>query len=298
MKAARIHEFGDVSVIRYEEVPMPVPGPGEVLVKVAAASFNPSDIGFRSGLLQAFLPVELPAVLGAELSGVVVEADGTSFTVGEEVIGRLDRAGACAEYVAVPAVLLTRAPRTIPLTHAAAVPVAALTAWQAVFEHAKAGPGQRVLVNGAGGGVGTFAVQLAKRAGAYVIATASARSAQAVLAHGADEVVGYPITTPTEPVDAVLSLVPGALAGLASLVRPGGIIVSVTGPVDVPAGSEVRSTHFVARNDVGQLAEIVALIDAGGLTVDVTEIHALSALAEVHRRSEAGLTRGKIVLVP
>jgi NADPH:quinone reductase-like Zn-dependent oxidoreductase len=298
MKAARIHEFGDVSVIRYEEAPMPVPGPGEVLVKVAAASFNPSDVGFRSGLLQAFLPVELPAVLGAEVSGVVVEAGGTGFTVGEEVIGRLDRGGASAEYVAVPAALLARAPRTIPLIHAAAVPVAALTAWQAVFEHAKIGPGQQVLVNGAGGGVGTFAVQLAKRAGAYVIATASARSAKAVLTHGADEVVDYPVSAPTGPVDVVLNLVPGAAAALVSAVRPGGIAVSVTGPVDMPAGSEVRSAHFVARNDIGQLAEIVALIDAGELTVDVTEVHALSELAEVHRRSEAGLTRGKIVLVP
>jgi NADPH:quinone reductase-like Zn-dependent oxidoreductase len=307
VKAARIHEFGDASVIRYEEVPRPVPGPGEVLIDVAAAAYNPSDAGFRAGVMQAVLPMELPYVPGAEVSGVVVEVgDGVRrFAVGDHVIGRLDTGAAAAEYVATGADVLVRAPVALPLSHAAALPIAALTAWQAVFEHARVRAGRRVLVNGAGGGVGGFAVQLAKHAGAYVIATAGARSAAAVRGYGADQIIDYtagPVAAALDgQVDAVLNLAampPRAVAELVSLVRPGGVIVSITGPVEPSAETEVTAVYFVARNDPGQLAEIVRLVDAGALVVDVTESHPLSDLALVHRRSEAGLTRGKVIVIP
>jgi NADPH:quinone reductase-like Zn-dependent oxidoreductase len=304
VKAARIHEHGGPDVIRYEDVERPAAGAGEVLLKVAAAGFNPADVGDRSG---RFRSVPLPFTLGFDVAGTVDRAVGPDlgFASGDRVIGRLDHGGASAEYAVVPADLLVRAPDSIPLADAAAIPVAGLTAWQAVHEHAHLAGGQRVLVNGAGGGVGGFAVQLAKLAGAHVVATASPRSADVVRAHGADEVIDYTTTSVTAavgaPVDAVLSLVPvspEAGQALASLVRPGGVIVSITGKIAIPAGMDISSSGFSARNDPEILAELVRLVDAGDLIVDVAERLPLSMLADVHRRSEAGEIRGKVVLIP
>jgi NADPH:quinone reductase-like Zn-dependent oxidoreductase len=304
MKAARIHEYGGPEVIRYEDTEKPSAGKGEVLVKVAAAGFNPADGGDRTG---RFRSVPLPFTLGFDVAGTVDEVvePVAGLAKGDRVIGRLDRGGASAEYAVAPADVLVRAPESMPLRDAAAIPVAGLTAWQAVQEHAHVVRGQRVLVNGAGGGVGGFTVQLAKLAGAYVIATASTRSADAVRAQGADEVIDYTTTSPAaavrQPVDAVLSLVPvNSEAGrsLAGLVRPEGVIVSITGNVEIPADMGIRSSGFSARNDPEILAELVRLVDAGELTVDVAERLPLAKLADVHRRSEAGDIRGKVVLIP
>ncbi|MCP9970035.1 alcohol dehydrogenase catalytic domain-containing protein [Actinomadura madurae] len=142
MMAARVHTYGGPDVIRYERVPRPTPGPGEVLVRVAAAGFNPSDVGFRAGLMRDIVPLDLPFTLGAEAAGTIIETgEGVEHLhTGGAVLGRLDRSGAAAEYLTAPAALMVRAPRDIPLAHAAALPVAGLTAWQTVFEHAR--PGQ------------------------------------------------------------------------------------------------------------------------------------------------------------
>ncbi|MBB5624511.1 NADP-dependent oxidoreductase [Sphaerisporangium krabiense] len=303
MKAARVHEYGSPDVIRYEDVPRPVPRPGEVLVRVAAASYNPSDAGFRAGLMASVIRMELPFVPGIDLSGTIVAGDTRRFPVGGRVMGL--PGGASAEYVAVPERSLAKAPASIPLTHAAAIPVAALTAWQALFEHAHLAEGRRVLVNGAGGGVGSFAVQLAAREGAHVIATAGPRSAEAVRRHGAHEIIDYTATSLAEaldaPVDVLLNLVPippEAARDLVRLVRPGGEIVSITAPFDPPPGAGVTAAHFVTRDDVDQLTAIAALVDDGALRVHVTAAHPLSALAHVHRESEAGRLHGKVVVVP
>jgi NADPH:quinone reductase-like Zn-dependent oxidoreductase len=304
VKAARIHEYGGPEAIQYEDVEKPAVRSGDVLLKVAAASFNPADIGDRSGRYRS---VPLPFTLGFDVAGTVEEIGDsvTTFVRGDRVIGRLDRGGASAEYAVAPADILVRAPETIPLSDAAAIPVAGLTAWQAIHDHARLTSGQRVLVNGAGGAVGGFAVQLAKRVGAHVIATASARSADAVRTQGANEIVDYTTSALKdavhESVDVVLNLVPvdATKAGeLASMVRPGGVIVSITNQIEVPAGMEIRSSHLIARNDPGILAALVALIDAGDLTVEITERHPLSELADVHRRSEAGEIRSKVLLIP
>nr|WP_089295751.1 NADP-dependent oxidoreductase [Actinoplanes regularis] len=276
MRAMRIHRHGGADVIQDDDIPRPAPGPDEVLIKVAATSFNPSDLGVRRGLL----PVELPCTLGCDVSGTVV-------ATGDRVIGRVPDAS--AEYVVAPAADLVPAPATIPLVNAAAIPVAGLTAWQAVFEHAEIRPGQRVLINGAGGGVGGFAVQLARYAGAYVIATASPRSAGTVREQGADEIVDYTTTPLPAGVDVVLNLAhlePPRVAEISSLAP---VLVSVTVPV---------GRHFVARNDPGQLAELVALIDAGVVRVDVAGCRPLTELAAVHRDAEANRLRGKTVLTP
>ncbi|QYC43287.1 Zinc-type alcohol dehydrogenase-like protein [Nonomuraea coxensis DSM 45129] len=306
MRAARVHAYGDPSVIRHDKIPIPAPGPGEVLIKVAGTSFNPSEVGLRSGLLAATVPelagLALPYVLGWDVAGTVVET-GPGVTwprAGDEVIGRLD-GGAAASYALAPARDLARAPRGVPLADAAAIPVAGLTAWQAVHEHARIGPGQRVLVNGAGGGVGGFTVGLAKLAGATVIATAgSAGSAARARAHGADEVVDHRTDPLPGGLDALINLVPldpAAGAAVGRLVRPGGVLVSATAPVETPPG--VTSIRFVARNDAAQLAALAALAEEGGLVVDVAERLPLTELEAVHRRAESGRgTGGKIVLLP
>ncbi|MFD3993339.1 NADP-dependent oxidoreductase [Streptomyces sp. NPDC058583] len=306
MKTARIHEFGDASVIRYDAVPLPRPAFGEVLVRVAATSFNPTEAALRAGMLQAFLPVDLPYTLGWDVAGTVAEigAGAQGFAVGDRVVGRLDGGGA-AQYVRAPVASLVAVPETVPLAHAAALPVAGLTSWQAVFEHGKVSAGQRVLVNGAGGGVGGLVTQLAKHAGAEVIATAAPRSAEAVRRQGADQVIDYtagPLNASLEgPVDLLLNLVPLSppdAAALVPLVRPGGRIVSIATPVEPPAGAGVTAMHMVARNDVTHLEALVGLVEAGTVAIDISESRPLIDLTDVHRLSETGRTRGKIIIVP
>jgi NADPH:quinone reductase-like Zn-dependent oxidoreductase len=301
----RINRYGDASVIRAEDIPRPAAARGEVLIRVAATSFNPSDLGLRRGLLHSVLDLDLPMTLGGEVAGTVVEVGGGVHTLaaGDRVVGRVP--GAAAEYVTAPAGTVVAAPTTIPLAHAAAIPIAGLTAWQAVYEHARIAAGQRVLINGAGGGVGGFAVQLAKHAGAVVIATAGPRSAEAVRELGADQIIDYTATplpgALDEPVDVVLNLVAGGArraAALLPLVRPGGLLVSITGPVEAPAGAPVITAHFVARNDPGDLAALVKLVDSGAVRVGVTDARPLTDLASVHRDAEAGRTHGKIILLP
>ena len=285
MRSARIHRHGDPSVIRIDDVPRPVPGDGEVLVEVAATSFNPTETALRSGALRSLFPIDLPRTLGWDVAGTVA---------GRPVIGWLER-GAAAEYAVAPAGRLVPAPTGIPLADAAAIPLAGLTAWQVVFPHVSAG--QRVLVNGAGGGIGGFAVQFAKRAGAHVVATASARSFDAVRRHGADEIIDYTsesVASAVEPVDVLIHLV-GAPPPWTPPVRRAGTIISAAAPVTAPPG--VTSTHVVVRYDATQLTELVDLVDAGVVTVDVAETHTLDGLADVHRRSEAGDIRGKVVIL-
>jgi len=313
MKAVRFHEYGDADVLRYEDVEEPVPGPDEARIRVAATAFNPVDAGIRGGYLKEPFPVVLPHVPGIDVAGTV-DAVGANVRVrraGDRVIGFLPMVpdGSAAEYVTAPAQILANAPASIPLADAAALPSVGLTAWQALFEHARLRAGQRLLVHGAGGAVGGYAVQLAKRAGAHVIATASPGSAERVRAAGADEVIDRTATSVAEaagrPVDVVLNLAPIApaeLAALAGLVGAGGVVLS-TVPAAMPdetsvSGTGVRAVAVFARSDADQLAGLVRLIDAGELHVDVAERLALSELPAVHARSDAGALPGKVVLIP
>ena len=309
MKAVRFHEYGGADVLRYEDVDEPSPGPGEVRIRVAGSAFNPVDAGIRGGYLQEPFPVTLPHVPGIDVAGTVdaVGADVSGRRVGDRVIGFLPMVadGSAAEYVLAPAEILAEAPASIPLSDAAALPSVGLTAWQAVSEHADLRAGQRLLVNGAGGAVGGYAVQLAKRSGAYVIATASPRSLEQVRRAGADEIIAHTTTTVADavsgPVDVVLNLAPIApaeLTTLGSLVRAGGLVLS-TVPTAVPEEtSGVRAVAIFARSDADQLADLVELIDAGDLHVDVAERLPLSDLPAVHARSDAGALPGKVVLLP
>lgn len=309
MKAVRFHETGGSEVLRYEDVDRPVPGAGEVLVRVAGSAFNPADGGMRGGFLP--IPITLPHVPGYDVSGTVdVLGDGVDgLAVGQDVVGFLPMTadGAAAQYVVAPADALVAAPKRIPLADAAGLPSVALTASQALFEAGGLQAGQRVLINGAGGPVGGYAVQLAKRAGAYVIATASPRSAETVKAAGADEIVdhtaGPVLDAVTEPVDVLLNLAPITPEGFAALtarVRDGGVVVSTTPRVQTPGDEErgVRAATVFVHPDADVLSGLVALVDSGDLHVKIARRVPLSELPSIHEQADAGRVHGKVVVVP
>ncbi|WP_210580311.1 NADP-dependent oxidoreductase [Streptomyces sp. GESEQ-4] len=310
MKAVRFHEYGDPSVLRYEDVEQPVPGAGEVRIRVAATSFNGVDGNIRGGFMQGPIPVVLPHTPGLDVAGTIdALGEGVDgITVGDRVVGFLPmgKPGAAAQYVIAPAEILAAAPKSVPPADAAALPVAGLTAYQALFDHAKLTAGQRVLINGAGGAVGGYAVQLAKNAGAYVIATASGRSSEAVTSAGANEVIDHTTTSVTEavtePVDVVLNLAPvdpAELAALVTLIRPGGVLVNTTVWMPAPSDEErgVRGIDLFVRSDADQLARLVALIDSGELRVDVAQRVPLAELPAVHAQAATGELHGKVVIV-
>ncbi|WP_086668930.1 NADP-dependent oxidoreductase [Lentzea kentuckyensis] len=310
MKAVRFHEFGGPEVLRYEDVERPVAGAGEVLVRVAATTFNPVEGNIRLGVMQGPIPVELPHTPGLDVAGTVdALGEGVEgFAVGDEVVGFLPmtRPGAAAEYVIAPALALAPAPKGIPLADAAALPLVGLTAYQALFDHGQLKAGQRVLVNGAGGPVGGYAVQLAKGAGAHVIATASPRSAEAVRTAGADEVVDHTTTSllsaVTEEVDLVLNLAPvdpAVLAELVTVVRPGGVVVNTTiwMPAPTDEDRDVRGINLYVRSDAEQLAKLVALVDSSDLRVDVAQRVPLTELPGIHAQAASGAVRGKVVFL-
>ncbi|MQA79442.1 MAG: zinc-binding dehydrogenase [Streptosporangiales bacterium] len=310
MKAVRYHSYGDSDVLVYEEAERPVADPGQVVVQVAGTSFNMLDVAIRVGILRQTAPVTFPHVPNCDLAGVITEiGEGVSgWSVGDAVVAFLPATapGAAAEYVAAPAEVLAAAPRTVELADAAALPLVGLTAWQSLFEHADLTVGQSVLINGAGGGVGGYAVQLAARAGATVAATAGPRSRDRVRSAGADRIVDYTATPVPESLDGqqfdvVLHLVrnsPEETAQLLGLVADGGTFVSTTTPGPDDAGRGVRTEQVLVRNDAAQLAELVTRVDAGDLTIDVAERRPLADLAAVHDQAVIGQLAGKTVLIP
>lgn len=310
MKAMRFHEYGGPDVLRYEDVEQPTPGAGEVRLRVAATSFNGVDAGIRGGYLQGPFPVTLPHTPGIDVAGTVdALGEGVeNVTVGDAVVGFLPMTapGAAAEFVIAPTEVLAGAPTSIPLPDAAALPIVGLTARQALFDDAGLQEGQRVLINGAGGAVGGYAIQLAKRAGAHVIATASARSAERVRSAGADEVIDHTDNTVgdavAKPVDVLLNLAqiaPENLVALAALVKDGGVVVNTVPTIDTPADEErgVRAVGVFVRSDAEQLSRLVELVDGGELRVDVAERFPLAELADLHAKADAGDLSGKVVVV-
>lgn len=308
MKAVRFHQFGSAEVLRYEDADQPVAAEGEVLVRVAGSAFNPADTGIRGGTLP--FPVTLPHVPGYDVSGTLAAlgAGVSRFTVGDPVVGFLPMGadGSAAEYVVAPADVLVPAPSSIPLADAAALPSVALTAWQGLFDLGGLAAGQRLLVTGAGGAVGGYAIQLAKRAGAYVIATASPRSRDAVAAAGADEIIDHTSATVlesvTEPVDVLFNLAPlseEGFAALVALVRDGGIVVSTAAWMPTPGDDSrgVRTAGVFVRSDADQLNRLVTLVDSGELVIDIARRVALSELPEVHAQAAASGIHGKVIAV-
>ena len=311
MKAMRFHEYGDPEVLHLDDVNLPIPGPGQVRVRVAATSFNGVDANIRAGRMQGPMPMHLPHTPGLDVAGTVdALGDGVdALQENDPVIGFLPFGddGAAAEYVLAAAADLAPAPTSIPLGDAAALPLVGLTAWQALFEHANLRAGQRILVNGASGAVGGYAVQLAKSVGAHVIATATPRTREQVTTQGADEIVDHTAgdvsAAVREPVDVLLNLAPitpDQFTTLAGVVRDGGVIVNTT--VWMPAPSDetrgVRGIDLFVRSDATQLAELAARVDRGELIIEIAERVPMIDLVSIHSRAAAGTLAGKVVILP
>lgn len=304
MKAVRYHTYGGPEVLKYEDAPRPVPGEGEMLVRVRAAAVNPVDAKVRVG---GFGPgAQMPLIPGYDLAGVVEESTaGTSrFKKGDEIFAYLNvrRGGAYAQYAVVKDDEAAAKPAKLSFEEAAAVPLAALTAWQALVEKAKLDAGQTVLIHGGSGGVGSFAVQIAKARGAKVLATASTRNQEALKQLGVDQPIDYTTTKFEEvakDVDVVLDTVGGeTLVRSYDVVKKDGIIVSIVGPPKKEELSKrgIRGEIFLARPNSEMLSEIGKLIDAGKIKPLVSQVLPLAEAAKAHQQIETGHTRGKIVL--
>ena len=306
MKAIRIHDYGDSGVLSVDEIDRPEAGPGQVLIRNRALGVNPVDWKLRSGYAKERFPLTMPCILGGDIAGVVEElGEGvTGFAVGERVYSLLGIIGAYAEYTAVDARWIAHSPRLVDDVQAASIPLAALTAWQGLFEHANLVSGQSVLIHGAAGGVGGFAVQFARAKGARVIATASARNADYVLGLGAQEVFDYRTDgaagQPTG-VDLALDLVGDEVDHLLAALKPGAVLLQIA-PAGNPGTAEKASAAGVdmlpvmVHPDGAQLAEIAALIDSGEVVTHVDAVFALEEVAQAHDLNQEGHTRGKIVL--
>lgn len=311
MKAVRYHRYGSSEVLQYEDAPRPVPGPHQVLVQVAATSFNPVDAGIRGGYLSEVYQISFPHIPGVDVAGTIagLGEQVRGWNIGDAVVAflPLDADGAAAEYALVPAESLAAAPTSVPLADAAALPEAALTAWQALFEIAGLTAGQTILINGASGAVGGYATQLAKQAGAVVTATAKARDAERLRGLGADRIVDYidythsPIDVEGAPFDVVLNLVSTTdeqTEALIGVVVDGGFHVGtmVFGPQN--PGRGVRSQRVFVRSDAAQLAGLVRRVEDRQLSIEVADRRPLDHAAAVHAASDNGRLHGKTILIP
>lgn len=306
MKVVCIYSFGGPEVLRYEDAPKPHPGAGEVLVRIHAAAINPVDWKIRAGHLESMLHHTMPLVLGWDLSGVVeaVGPEVVRLKLGDEVYSRPDikRDGAYAEFIVVREAEVALKPKSIDHIHAAALPLAGLTAWQTLFDAAQLVAGQRVLIHAAAGGVGHLAVQLAKGRGAHVIGTASAKNHDFLRRLGVDQVLDYTTVafeSAIEPVDVVLDTLGGEIQARSwQVLKPGGILVSIASPPDpaVAAKHGVRQAFVFTEPNAGQLSELATLVDGEKLKVIAETILPLSDATRAQELSERGHTRGKIVL--
>ncbi|MFI1677241.1 NADP-dependent oxidoreductase [Streptomyces sp. NPDC020607] len=333
MKAIRLHEFGAPEVLRYDDVPIPAPGPGEVLVRVHAVGLNPPDWYAREGMPdvppELKPPFDLPLIPGTDVSGVVaalgpdIGAGPDRFSVGDEVIGLLRfptalQGSAYAEYVTAPVADLARKPATVDHAHAAGLPMSGLTAWQYLIElgHDHPSPFQEarhrpialdsettVLVNGAAGGVGHLALQLAKWQGARVIAVASGTHEAFLRELGADEFIDYTKQRAEDvvrDVDLVLDTVggPGSRRFLRTLKRGGSLFPVYFGDFDDAENAELGITVTLTqvRSSGAQLAELARLVDAGAVRVALDSTFPLADARAAHERAARGHIQGKVVL--
>lgn len=315
MKAIRIHAFGGPEVLQMEEVARPVPAPDEILIQVYASGVNPADWVVRQGgndFLRPFL--KLPIILGLDAAGIVAEAGSevTAFQKGDAVYGvpNFPGDGSYAEYCVAKASQFALKPKRLNFIEAAGVPAAALTAWTALFAHTIIQPGQRILIQGASGGVGSFAVQFAKAKGAYVIGIASAGNLEYLKQLGADEVLDYrkqKFEELLQDIDLVLEASPvrdnTERLKAVSVLREGGTFISVN--IDCPVNERVLAAlaqkqaqgEFPAYQLKGEwLAEIAQMIDEGSVNVFISKVFSLEQVAEAHRESETWHVQGKLVL--
>lgn len=304
MKAVIINQYGDESVLNYTGVNRPEPKEDEVLIKVHAAGVNPIDWKIRDGLGEMF-GLKLPVVLGCEIAGTIEEAGAgvQNFKPGDAVYAFLGSAtGGYAEYAIAKAVDIALKPESLDFENAAAIAVGALTAWRAMFETANLTSGQRILITGASGGVGTMAVQLAKAKGAFVIGTASSRNEEFVKSLGADEFIDYTkqdFADVVKDVDVVFDTVGGdTLERAFQTVKNGGFLVTTVQPPSEDKAKQygIKAVMVSVQPSGERLKQINQLIDAGELKTHVETVLPLSQVKRAHELSKTGRTRGKIVL--
>lgn len=304
MKAIRIHSLGNPDVLQLEDTPRPEPGDNEILIHVKAASVNPVDYKIRSGEFKKG-EIKLPTTLGRDVAGVVesVGRNITSVRPGEEVYAFLGaNSGGYAEYAIAEQNEVSRKPDKLDFVEAAAVPLAAETAWQALFDHGELKPGERVLIHGAGGGVGHFAVQFAKAKGATVIATVSKEDVNFVSELGADRVIDHKaedFEKTVRDIDLVVDLIGGETQKKSwAVLKDGGRMVSV---LEQPSKEEAARKHakalaFMAKPNAEQLEEIGELISDNKVTVAVSKVMPLEEAKEAHELLEHEHSQGKLVL--
>lgn len=297
MKVVLVHQTGGPEVLSIEDTEPPEPAEGELLVRVRAVSVNPIDWKYRRG----FVPKQLPAVLGSDISGSVDVSRAEGLARGEDVFG-FAASGAYAEFATTPAAMIAKKPAAVSHEQAAALPVAGLTAWQALFDRGGLQRGQTALIAGAAGGVGHLAVQFASRAGARVIGIGSSRNRDFVLGLGADEYIDYTeqnIAEAASGVDVAFDTVGGAVTEpLLATVREGGALVTIAGapPEEAARALGVRAELLIMSPSSEQLSEIAGLVAAGEVRVEIAQVLPLSEIGRAHELSESGHTRGKIVL--
>jgi NADPH:quinone reductase-like Zn-dependent oxidoreductase len=306
MKTVCIYSYGGPEVLVYEDAPRPHPLGGEVLVQVHAAGINPVDWKVREGHLREMLHHTLPLVLGWDVSGVVVSIGSgvTRMKEGDEVFSRPDisRDGAYAEFIVIKESEVALKPKSIDHVHAAALPLAGLTAWQSLFDAGGLASGQRLLIHAAAGGVGTLAVQLAKWKGAWVIGTAKAHNHEFLRKLGVNQVIDYNterFEESVQPVDMVFDTIGGETQERSwKVLKPGGILVSIANPpsAETAKAHGVRQAFVFTQPNATQLAEIAKLVEAEKLKAIVETILPLSDATRGQELSERGHTRGKIVL--
>ena len=303
MKAVRIHEFGGFDKLRSEDLPVPEPGPGEVRIRVMAASVNPVDYKILHG--KFLRPDALPATLGRDVAGVVEKlGPGVSdLQVGDEVYAMLDQEhGAFVEFVAEKAEHCAYKPTSLDFVEAAAVPLAGLTAWQGLFDNGQLQPGQRVLIHGAAGGVGHLAVQFARARGCEVVATCSGEDVPFVEGLGAAVVVDYHkqrFEDLAGEVDLVFDLIGGDVQTRSwAVLKDGGALVSTVQQPDEAQAQvkQARAIVYMTQANGGELTQIARLIDDQEVTPEVSRVFPLDEIAEAERTLESEHVRGKIVL--
>ena len=306
MKAVQIHEYGAAEVLRYVEVADPVVNDDDVLIRVIGTSVNPVDWKIRAGHMKAMIPFAMPFTPGWDVSGVVqsVGKSVTAFAIGDSVYARPDiaRNGTYAELIAVRASEVARKPRTISHIEAGVLPLAGITAWEAMVTRGQVSDGHRVLIHAASGGVGSLAVQIAKAHGAYVIATASAKNRKLVESLGADEFIDYtaqPFQDSTKEIDLVFDTIGGSTQDNSwSTMRPNALLISITSPPSEAVARQrgVRSEFLFIGPNASALNQLTTFIERGQLRPIVGAEFALTDIQRAHEMSESGRAKGKIAV--
>lgn len=303
MQAVRVLNYGGAEQLVLEQVPRPEPQAQEVLLRVHAAGVNPVDWKIRQGMMKGMISIQFPYTPGTDLAGVIEEVGSgvTTFQKGQAVYGETTH-GSYAEYAVASTNILAAKPKNLDYDQAASVPMGAMTAWQAIFDHGGLQAGQRILIHGAAGGVGLFAVQFAKWKGAYVIGTASASNGDFVRSLGADMFVDYkstPIETVAHDMDVVLDTIGGDTQDRSwQVLKPGGILVSVVAPPSEEKAKQygVRATIMRMQGNSELLQTITGLIETEQVKTTIAQTLPLAEAAQAQKTSESSHSRGRIVL--